>query len=68
MNDAVRRMLSLGFSAEEAAQMAAGNPARLLGLDKAFGTVEPGLRADLTALDSEGNLKFVMIGGRLVDR
>ena len=64
MLDAVRLMLSLGFTGAEVSQMASGNPARLLGLEKTYGSLEAGKRADLVAFDDEGNLKFVMIGGK----
>ena len=67
MHDAVRRMLSLGFSAEETARMASTNPARLLGLSASRGSIEPGKRADLVGLDADGSIKFVMIGGEQVD-
>lgn len=66
MLDAVRMMLSLGFSVPDVARMASANPARILGVDKSQGSLEAGKRADLVALDDEGNMKFVMIGGRIV--
>jgi N-acetylglucosamine-6-phosphate deacetylase len=65
MCDAVRRVLSLGFSEVEAAQMAALNPARLLGLDRICGSIEEGKRADLTALDDDGNVRLTIVGGRV---
>jgi N-acetylglucosamine-6-phosphate deacetylase len=65
MLDAVRLMLSLGFSVAEVSGMAGANPARLLGIEKTHGSLEAGKRADLVALDDDGNVKFVMIGGRI---
>jgi N-acetylglucosamine-6-phosphate deacetylase len=44
--------------------MASANPARLLGLEKTYGSLEVGKRADLVAFDDEGNLKFVLISGK----
>ncbi len=67
MYDAFRRMLSLGFSRDDAAKMASTNPARLLGLDESLGSIEAGKRADLVGLDEDGAIKFVMIGGEFVD-
>lgn len=64
MLDAVRMALSLGFSAADASKMASANPARLLNLENACGSLEVGKRADLVALDDSGNVKFVMIGGK----
>lgn len=63
--DAVRMMLSLGASEVEVARMAATNPARLLGIDQSCGSIEEGKRADLVALDREGNVRLTMIGGKV---
>lgn len=65
MLDAVKQMLSLGFSVVEVAKMASSNPARLLGIDNNYGSIEVGKRADLVALDDEKNVKFVMVGGKV---
>ena len=66
MLDAVKRMLSLGFSPVEAAKMASLNPAKLLGLDNARGSIEIGKRADLVALSDAGEVVMTMVGGRVV--
>jgi N-acetylglucosamine-6-phosphate deacetylase len=63
MLDAVRFMKSLGVPYVELAQMASSNPARLLGLDRGCGSIEVGKRADLAALDQDGNVKLTIIGG-----
>jgi N-acetylglucosamine-6-phosphate deacetylase len=68
MHDAVRMMLSLGVSATDAALMSATNPARLLGLDQFYGSIEEGKAADLTALDEDGNVRLTLIGGRIAHR
>ena len=66
MHDAVKRMLSLGFSAAEVSKMASLNPAKLLGIDGTHGSIEVDKRADLVAMDEAGNIKFVMIGGEVI--
>ena len=66
MHDAVKRMLSLGFSPVEVSQMASQNPSRLLGIDDTRGSIEVGKRADLVAMDDDGNIRFTMIGGEVV--
>jgi N-acetylglucosamine-6-phosphate deacetylase len=66
MLDAVRMMLSLGVSEPEVARMASLNPARLLGLDDDFGSIEEGKRADLVAVDEERNVRLTIIDGRVV--
>jgi N-acetylglucosamine-6-phosphate deacetylase len=65
MRDAVRMMLSLGLAETDVARMAATNPARLLGADDDCGSIEKGKRADLTALDAEGNVRLTLVGGRV---
>jgi N-acetylglucosamine-6-phosphate deacetylase len=65
MLDAVRLLHSLGVSYVELAQMASANPARLLGLYDTYGSIEPGKRADLVALDQNLNVKLTIIAGRL---
>jgi N-acetylglucosamine-6-phosphate deacetylase len=68
MSDAVRMMSSLGLSAVEVAQMASLNPARLLRIDHECGSIEEGKRADLVAIDAEGNVRLTIIGGEVVFR
>jgi N-acetylglucosamine-6-phosphate deacetylase len=66
MLDAVRMMLSLGGSEVEVARMAASNPARLLGIEQECGSIEEGKRADLVALDREGQVVLTLVGGKIV--
>ena len=66
MHDAFLRMSSLGFSYDEAAKMASGNPARLLGVEDLRGSIDVGKRADLVGLAEDGAIQFVMIGGEFV--
>jgi len=42
--------------------MASTNPAHLLGVDHLCGSIEVGKRADLVALDDDGNIKLTLIG------
>ncbi len=63
MLDAVKQMSSLGFSPADTSHMASGNPAKLLGIEKSQGSIEVGKRADIVALDVDGDLKMTMIGG-----
>jgi len=66
MLDAVRLLHSLGVSYIDLARMASSNPARLLGLEHDCGSIQPGKRADLVALDHDGKIKLTLIGGRSV--
>lgn len=65
MLDAVRLMLSLGIAEVEVAQMAATNPARLLGINDECGSIEEGKRADLVAIDQDGTVRMTIIGGAI---
>ncbi len=66
LNDAVKMMLSLGIEIEEVSKMASLAPARILGIEKDYGSIETGKRADLTALDENGNVKLTIVGGRIL--
>ena len=65
MLDAVRLMRSLGVPEVDLARISATNPARLLEVDNECGSIEEGKRADLVALDDEGNVRFTMVGGEI---
>lgn len=65
MLDAVKMMLSLGFSEAEVSKMASANPAKLLGIEKTHGSIEVGKRADLVALDENGNVRLTLIAGNV---
>jgi N-acetylglucosamine-6-phosphate deacetylase len=63
MHNAVRMMVSLGASECDVAGMSSSNPARLLGIDRDCGSIEEGKRADLVALDAEGQIRLTLVGG-----
>lgn len=65
MLDAVRVMKSVGASALELARMAATNPARLLGIDQEYGSIEEGKRADFVVLDRGGQVVLTLLGGSI---
>lgn len=67
MLDAVKNMLSLGFTPVQVSKMASANPAKLLGIEKDLGSIEVGKKADLVALDEQGNVIFAMVGNKFVD-
>jgi N-acetylglucosamine-6-phosphate deacetylase len=65
MRDAATLVSTLGFDETDIARMASLNPARLLGLEHACGSIEEGKRADLFALDAEGRVRLTLVGGRV---
>ena len=65
MLEAFGTMRSLGCSENDLARMASTNPARLLGIENECGSIEEGKRADLVALDAQGNVALTVIGGEV---
>ncbi|MFN2598048.1 MAG: N-acetylglucosamine-6-phosphate deacetylase [Pyrinomonadaceae bacterium] len=68
MLEAARTMRWLGCEPYEVARMASLNPARLIGFDRELGSVEEGKRADLVALDDEGQARLTLVGGRVAHK
>ncbi len=63
--DAVKGMLSIGFTQSEVSRMASLNPAKLLKIDEDHGSIEIGKRADLVAVDANGDVKLTVISGKV---
>lgn len=68
LHDCVKNMVSFGVPLELAVRAATINPARLLGIDKQTGSLAIGKQADIVVLDSDLNIKMVIIGGKLYNR
>ena len=67
MAGAVKNSVSmLELSPEEAIRMASLYPAKFLGLDKQFGSLEIGKRADLVLMNDEYKVLQTYIGGQLI--
>lgn len=64
MLDAVKMMLSLDIAIEEVSKMASFAPAKVLGIERAYGSIEKGKRGDLVIIDTKGNIKRTIIGGQ----
>ncbi len=65
MLDAVKGMLSIRFTRSEVSRMASLNPAKLIGLKRSRGSIEVGKRADLVALDANGDVRLTIIAGKV---
>ena len=64
MDAACRNMvMHTGCSITEAFWMASRNPARMIGMDKEIGTIEPGKKANLVFMDDAFHVKKVMLDG-----
>ena len=76
LHDELALMVQAGLTPVEAIQSATRNPARFLGREKEWGTVQVGKRADLLLLDADPlqdihnttRIRAVMADGRLLDR
>jgi N-acetylglucosamine-6-phosphate deacetylase len=66
--DAVKMMRTLGVSDVDIARMASSNPAHVLGIDNECGSIEVGKRADLVAIDANGDVKLTVVGGEVAFR
>ena len=67
MAGAVKNSVSmLELSPEEAIRMASLYPAKFLGIDKQFGSLEIGKRADLVLINDEYKVQQTYIGGQLI--
>jgi N-acetylglucosamine-6-phosphate deacetylase len=65
MDAAVRRaVVECGLSVADASAAASGSPARLVGRADEFGTIAPGLAADLVLLDADLSVAGVLTAGR----
>ena len=66
MNVACRNIMAhTNCGIAQAFLMASRNPARVIGLDHAIGTIEEGKLANLVFVDDVFNVKQVMLGGKL---
>lgn len=64
MDAACRSMvMHTGCSITEAFWMASRNPARMIGMDKEIGTIEPSKKANLVFMDDAFHVKKVMLDG-----
>lgn len=67
MIDAVKQMVRLGgASLVEAVRMASTTPARLLGLERSYGSIAIGKRANLTVFDRAFRTRMTLVNGTIV--
>src|SRR5207237_1623487 len=52
LHDELANFVEAGFTPMESLQTATSNPAKFLGMEKSYGSVEPGKVADLVLLDA----------------
>lgn len=67
MDAALRQAVAAGIPIADACRMAAGTPARAIGLGERIGALLPGWRADLVVLDDDLNVVRVMRRGAWIE-
>jgi N-acetylglucosamine-6-phosphate deacetylase len=65
LDEAARLVSALASSPVDVARMASTTPARVLGVEGEYGSIEVGRRADLVALDDGGRVRLTLVGGRV---
>lgn len=66
-NRLVRNMMRLGgASLSDAVKMATATPARVIGVGDRKGKLAPGYDADIILFDSEVDVRFVMVGSKVI--
>lgn len=68
LSGALRKAVEFGVPLEEAAAAATIIPARIAGIDRTAGAIEPGRTSDLLLLDQTLQIKAVYAGGLLVEK
>jgi len=67
MDSLVKNMVELAdVPLIEAVKMASATPAKILGISKRKGIINPGMDADLVAMDKKFNVKLVMVEGNML--
>lgn len=64
--DCMRKAVEMGIPKESAIKAATINPARSIGIDAEYGSLEVGKKADILFADSDLNLQMVIIDGMAV--
>ena len=65
MRQALRNVVGIGVPIHDALHMASLTPARAAGIEREYGSIEVGKRADLVSFDEVLSVQFAVIGGKI---
>ena len=64
--ECLQRVVKMGIPLGEAVRSASTNPARAIGIEHDYGTLEPGKLANILLLDDDLNLNTVILRGQIM--
>ena len=63
----MRRAVEMGVPLGQAVRSASTNPARAIGIQYDYGSLEPGKLANILLLDDDLNINTIILRGRIID-
>ena len=65
--DCMRRAVGMGVPLGQAVRSASTNPARAIGIQHDYGSLEPGKLANIILLDEDLNINTLILRGQIID-
>ena len=63
----MRRAVEMGVPFGQAVRSASTNPARAIGIEHDYGSLEPGKLANIILLDEDLNINTIILRGQIID-
>ena len=63
----MRRAVEMGVPLGQAVRSASTNPARAIGIEHEYGSLEPGKLANIILLDDDLNINTIILRGQIID-
>ena len=65
--DGMRAAVEMGVPLGQAVRSASTNPARAIGIEHEYGSLEPGKLANIILLDDDLNINTIILRGQIID-
>ncbi|MFQ6840706.1 MAG: amidohydrolase family protein, partial [Agathobaculum sp.] len=65
--DCMRAAVEMGVPLGQAVRSASTNPARAIGIEHEYGSLEPGKLANIILLDDDLNINTIILRGQIID-